>query len=122
MNKLDELAELQSKRDLLNLQLAEALALVMEPIKAQVDAAGAQFGPQLAETDAEIEALTAEIRADVLAHGETVKGTRLIATWNKGRTSWDTRKLDGYAAAHPEIAVFKTVGEPSVSIRVAGGK
>ncbi len=40
-----------------------------------------------------------------------------MAVWSKGRETWDTKSLDGYALAHPEIASLRKVGDPSVSIR-----
>ena len=54
---------------------------------------------------------------DVKTHGASVKGEFLHAVWAKGRVNWNTSALEGYAAAHPEIEQFKTVGEPSISIR-----
>ena len=59
-----------------------------------------------------------EIRIAVTKLGQTVKGSALMAVWNKGRVKWDTKGLDGYAIAHPEIEAFRSEGEPSVSIRV----
>ncbi|MFA5379724.1 MAG: hypothetical protein WC455_28455 [Dehalococcoidia bacterium] len=64
-----------------------------------------------------IAALRKEIVDAVIKNGETVKGAHLQAVYVKGRTSWDTKALDGFAAAHPEIGQFKKIGEPSVSIR-----
>lgn len=61
--------------------------------------------------------LTEAVKASVIAEGESVKGERLQAVWVKGRTSWDTKALDGYSAAHPEIERFRKVGEPNVTIR-----
>ena len=57
------------------------------------------------------------IKQDVLEHGETVKGEHLQAVWNKGRTSWDTKALKGYAVVHPEINELRKTGDPSVTIR-----
>lgn len=121
-NKLDELSELQAKLDMLKLQRAEQRDVLLAPLRealAQIDAA---FALPIVETEADIESLTAEIKADVLAHGASVKGqtSNLHAVFSRGRVSWDTRRLDGYAAAHPEIEAFRTVGEPSVSIRAVG--
>ena len=33
-----------------------------------------------------------------------------MTVYTKGRTSWDSKRLDGYALAHPEIAACRTVG------------
>ncbi len=40
-----------------------------------------------------------------------------MAIYSKGRMSWDGKRLDGYATAHPEILAFRSEGQPSVSIR-----
>ena len=122
MNKLDELADLQDKAVVLRLQREARRNELLAPLQAALAQIDAEFAVPLTETEADIESLIAEIKADVLAHGETIKGkaSNLQAVWSKGRVSWDSKKLDGYAAAHPEIAAFKTVGEPSVSIRVLG--
>jgi hypothetical protein len=61
--------------------------------------------------------LESEVRLAVLAHGETVKGDKYKAVFSKGRVTWDTKGLDGFAVAHPEIETLKRVGNPSVSIR-----
>jgi hypothetical protein len=57
------------------------------------------------------------ITAYVLGKQESVKGELLQAVFSKGRTSWDTKKLEGYAIAHPELKELKKTGKPSVSIR-----
>ena len=64
-----------------------------------------------------IKVLEAEIRADVMKMGQTVKDDRVQIIYTKGRTSWATKELEGYAVSHPEINVFKHIGEPSVIIR-----
>lgn len=83
--------------------------------------------PKIAALTAEISALTHTageldefIRSGVLTAEKTVKGGQLMAVFNQGRSTWDGKKLDGYAAAHPEILDFKKVGSPTVSIRGVG--
>lgn len=63
-----------------------------------------------------------EIKARVVAAGRTVSGTSLQAVFNKGRVSWNTKGLDGYALANPQIKAFRTVGQPYASIRAAAKK
>ena len=57
------------------------------------------------------------LKAYVIENGSTLNGKLHQVVYTKGRVSWDTKKLDGYAAAHPEILEFKTEGEPSASLR-----
>lgn len=58
-----------------------------------------------------------KINIGVLEKGESIKGELLQAVFSKGRTTWDTPALAGYAIAHPELNKLKKVGKPSVSIR-----
>lgn len=61
--------------------------------------------------------LTGIVNEAVLEKGESIKGEKLQACFSKGRTTWDTKALVGYAVAHPEIDKLKKAGKPSVSIR-----
>ena len=124
MNKLDQLSELRARLDVLtDDRLAECAAVLaavkpqLAAVKPQLDAINERYAPQLAETADTITALENDIRLDVLQYGVTVKGAHLQAVWMKGRQSWDSARLEGYAVAHPEIAQFRKVGEPSVTIR-----
>ena len=79
---------------------------------------------KIAEINTKIDLLTADIerwqeviRETVIEVEDTIKGNGIMATYNKGRTTWDSKGLEGYAVAHPEILKFRTLGKPSVSIR-----
>ena len=63
------------------------------------------------------EGLTGVINKAILESGKSVKGELLQAIFSKGKTTWDTKALVGFALAHPEIDKLKKVGKPSVSIR-----
>ena len=69
------------------------------------------------EVDQRIESLTTDIKSLTLDRRVSEKGSRLHAVYAKGRETWDSKGLGGYAVAHPEINSFKKVGSPSVSIR-----
>jgi len=91
------------------------------PIQEQINTLTSNLRTITDAHDREIAALAATIRGATIEHGETVRGDRLWAIYNRGRTSWDTRSLDGYGAAHPEIMGFKRQGDPYVSITAAKG-
>ena len=78
----------------------------------------AQFETENAEAMREIALLEAEIKQEVLTRGVTVKSKHMIAMWNKGRISWNSRLLEGYAIAHPDILKMRKEGAPSVSFRL----
>jgi hypothetical protein len=116
--KLNQLANYRAQLDVLNLQKQDAINGVLTPeIKAALDEIEAEFGQMSEGANGNIAALEAEIKEAVTAHGETVKSEFLMAVYNKPRVSWDTKGLDGYAVAHPEVKAFQSFGKPSVSIR-----
>ena len=86
-------------------------------IKAKIAEIEAEFEPKLTSIQAHKSELETAIKQVVIAEGVTVKGDYHQFVFTKGRVSWDTKSLDGYAAAHPELLQFKIVGDPSVSVR-----
>jgi len=116
--RLDALAHRQAMRD-------DAVRIISEhpDNKAIIDAYNelqARIVAANAELDAEIAVIRADIEEYVVELGETVRSDTLMAVYRKGRVSWDSKKLEGYAAAHPEIEQFKTIGKPSVTISLVG--
>ena len=104
--------------DLLNGNKQELIDKVIPPeIKAQLDEIEAEFTPVFANINTRNQELIDMIKAEVVAAGQTVSGEFHQAVYMKGRTSWGSKSLEGYAAAHPEILQFKTIGSPSVSIK-----
>jgi len=118
--KLDRLAEYQSERDAAMLEKQALIERIYTAeIKAKMAEIEAEFAGKTEAVNENIAALEAEIKQAVTAHGSSVKGTLYHAVFAKGRVSWDTKSLDGYATAHPELLTFRKEGEPSVSIRTA---
>ena len=118
--KLNKLYDLKCGIEVHNLDKQALIDSILTPeIKAKIAEIEAEFADKTQFIQEEITKLEAEIKEDVTANGETVKGDYLMAVFAKGRVSWDTKALDGYAAAHPEVAQFRKEGAPSVSIRKA---
>ncbi|MFA6691533.1 MAG: hypothetical protein WCR98_06085 [Saccharofermentanales bacterium] len=88
-------------------------------IKEKLAEIDAELDPKVDEISQQKSMLEAEIKQEILQAGRTIKGTFHSFVWSKPRVSWDTKSLDGYAAAHPEIAQFRMEGSPSVSVRKA---
>jgi len=118
IESLDRLAEFQAQRDVMNLDKQAAIDSVLTPeIRVRIVDIEAEFDDKAQAVVSNIAALETEIKVAVVAHGETVKGSLLMAVWNKGRASWDDKALQGYMKAHPELADFRKQGDPSISIR-----
>ena len=116
--KLDQLADLQAQADVIRMRFNDLRDGVMTPeIKQALADIDAEERTTLEAVSGGIASLTADVKDDILKLQASVKGKYLQAVWAKGRVSWDTKALDGYAAGHPEIARFRKEGEPSVSIR-----
>ena len=115
--KLDQLANCQAEREVLTFQKQELIDQILPPeIKARLDEIEIEFADRFAVVDERIQALQEEVRAEVIRHGGTVKGTFLRAIWHQGRVTWDTQGMDRYALTNPDVLRFRRQGEPFVSI------
>ena len=94
---------------------AEKIDIYSE-MKARLEELQKAFEVQNAELIEAINDLRAEIEADVLDKGETVRGETMMAVWNRGKTTWDGKQLKELAKQYP-IAVASKVGSPTVSFR-----
>jgi hypothetical protein len=90
-------------------------------LSAQIDALTAQLQAAIAPHMAELDAIEAEIKSAAIQEGAGFKAWGVAVSYRKGyeRVTWDGKKLDGYAQAHPEIMPFRSVSQvaPSVSIK-----
>lgn len=118
IQKLDRLANFQAQIQVLELDKQALIDRVLTPeIRIRLDEIEAEFADKLEAVEENIATLEAEIRAEVIRHGTTVKGTFLQASFYDGRVSWDTKALDRYAKSHPEIIGYRKQGQPYTSIK-----
>lgn len=125
IDKLEKLADLKETLEIQQFKLdvqkqAMIEAVYTDEIKKKIAEIEAEFKPKydvLGRTVAIADALEGEIRQEVLVAGETIKASRLQMVWVKGRESWDTKGLTGYAIDHPELEQFHKIGEPSTTLR-----
>jgi hypothetical protein len=116
--RLDNL--LVMKAELLDKAITPEVQKVLDDINAEFDPSITEVQKTLAEVKAQIEdAVLRYAKENPLAKDKSLKGTRYMAVYNKGRSGgWDTGKLEGYALVHPEIMQAKKPdGEPTVSFR-----
>ena len=116
--KLDQLANYQAQKDVLALEKQALIDQLIPPeIKARIEEIEAEFDGKSEVVDVNIAALEAEIREEVLRQGASAKSTFLRVVYHNGRVTWDTKSLDAYARARPEILDFRKQGEPYVTIQ-----
>lgn len=116
--KLDELAEFYAQRDLSEMEKKRLIDEVLTAeIKAKIAEIEAEFSGKGESVSEKIAELEGEIKEAVKLSGASVKGQFIHAVFTKGRITWDSKALDGYAKAHPELSEYRKEGEPSVSLR-----
>ena len=116
--QIEEYSKLSAGIDDVQAQKQALIERVLTPeIKDLLAEIDAEFDPKIAELNMTLSILEAQIKEQVLISGQTVKGSLHQFVFSKPRVSWDTKLLDGYAMAHPEILHFRKEGNPSVSVR-----
>lgn len=117
-DKIRQLDELNAQLDLANIHKQDAINKVLTPeIKAELAAIDIEFGQQIEAITSTMAIVEADVKAGVVTLGQTVKEGRFMAMYNKGRVTWDTKKMEGFALAHPELAALRKEGEPFVTIK-----
>ena len=114
---LNKLADLMAAQDVLRMDMDAKKVAIMAPVQAELNDLQTEYAPMFDHLQEEIAATEVVVRDAVMRGGESVKAAHLHAIFNKGRVTWDTKALDGYAVAHPELAGLRKVGEPSVAVR-----
>ena len=117
--KLEQLAEIQAQADVLQIQKNELRAKILATVQDELDALDVEFDGPLSQVQSRAAELEAEIKAEVLAGGASVKSTRLHAVYSKPRVSWESGILEGLLTVFPQIEKARKLGQPSVAIRNA---
>lgn len=119
---LAELEETEIRKSELEAQMQSEIDALYAPLREKEQLIREKYSDTLSALSAQSSMLRDKVKQEVLEYGATVKHGRYQAVWNRGRVSWNTKGLVGYAAAHPEILQFRKQGSPSVSIRVTKRK
>ena len=116
-SRLAQLAEAKRYATEIHVEYENRRVLVMEQVRAQLEALEAEFSEMLREADEEVARLEGEVKEAVRHVGESVKQEGIHVVYMRGRVTWDSRGLSRYAETNPEVIEFRRVGKPSVSIR-----
>lgn len=118
VEKLERLGEIKKAIEKLKADETAEIETILTPeIRAEIEKIGLKWAEKIAEFQSLKEQLEAEVTAEVLTAGETVKSPEVMAVWNKARVSWDGKKLDGMMALIPQLSEARKVGDPTVSFR-----
>ncbi len=118
---LDRIAILQRDIEAIEEERDEKIAEILpQDVRAMLNHLENEANERITVLLKQIEKVTDQVREVVLRSGESMKGqSGYQAVYQPGRTSWDTKALDAYAATRPEVAAYKKQGEPFVTIRKA---
>jgi uncharacterized protein YifE (UPF0438 family) len=117
---LEQLQAARVKAVKVNDEYAARRAAIMDRVRPLLDALDAEYADRLRATGEEAERLEEAAREAVLAYGASFRHAGVHAVYNKPRVTWDGKGLAEYAETHPEVAAFRRVGKPSVSLRFQG--
>ena len=116
--KLEDYYKLREGLQVIDLMEQDEINKVLTPeILAQVDDIRSKFKDTKEAMGYEMAVLESEIKTDVLSRKGTIKSQNVMAVWNKGRVSWDSKLLEGMAKLEPKLLAARKEGEPTVSIR-----
>lgn len=121
MTTIQDYENARARVELLNADIETKRKEIMARVQDDLDALTTEYQPMMDAAQADVTYMEQKLKAEVIASGEGVKGEWYHAIYIKGRESWDSKRLDGFAAAHPEVLAFKKIGEPTVSIRLSKG-
>jgi hypothetical protein len=115
--RLEELTEIRSAVETTRLDYEAKRTEIMRAVQEELAALEVEYTPLLEAAAERVATLEAEIKDDVARHGASVKSRHIQAVYSRGRVSWDSKSLEGYAAAHPDVLAFRKEGAPSISLR-----
>lgn len=115
VEKLNNLAKMEDEAHAATMVASEKVkSLIPEEVQAQTDAVWEEFRVGDGERTAKINRIKGEIAEAVLERGESVAGTEIRASFVKGRITWNTKGLEGFVLAHPELKELRREGKPTV--------
>lgn len=116
--RLDRLGRLRAKLAAEETERDEARDELLKPLRKKLGAVEQEFLERSAPLLEKIKQQEEAVKAQVAELGESVKGSTLHAVYVRPRVSWDTGKLEGMIAFHPQIAEAKiTAPAGTVQIR-----
>src|SRR5262245_5753958 len=100
-----------------NAMVAAILNQLSPDEAARVQASVQEFRDRETQLKVESAETEAAVKAAVLTTGASAFGTHLQASIMAPRITWDNKGMAAYSALHPDVLVYRKVGEPSVTIR-----
>ena len=90
---------------------------ILEPVVADLADLEAEFEQIIEPLQDYRKEIEKDIKSRIIERGQSLKGDNIHLIYSKPRVTWDTKGLEGYMVAHPEIEKFRRVGKGSGRIK-----
>jgi hypothetical protein len=117
VEQLDALARARDEAELRRKTYEDKRAAILKPMQKQLDALDKEYETACQSPDTELSRLEAEVRNCVQLLGSSVFGSRLKATYSRGRVTWDSKGVEAYSKTHPDVLQFRKQGQPIVILK-----
>jgi len=115
--RLENLSAARATLEALLQKLEQRRQEILERVRPMLTQLEAEFVDCLNDAKQELDVREKDARQAVLEHGVSCLCAGIKATYSRPRTTWDAHGLAEYAQSHPEVARFRRVGNPTVSLR-----
>lgn len=114
---LDQLSESYDALDILRKSELDSVNKVMPPeVRQEIDAVHAEYAPKVSTAMNRIHGLEGLILGEVIKHEATISGRRHKAIFQRGKITWDTKKLNELSQRFYQILGAKKQGKSSARI------
>ena len=115
---LDDLYMYQlAKEELALIREEKVQAAIPDDVKAEIQAIKKLHDDKIADVELGINFLNDKITKAVLSRATPVKGSHLMAIFNRGRVTWDSKRLAELSVSLPVLLDARKVGDNYVSFK-----
>lgn len=120
-NLIDSYSDVVGVIEELGKEKAQLLeSIIPDDIKQKIKEINEEFDFSVSEFEKIAESLREEIKKEVLAQKQTLRGKNHMAVYVRPKVSWNNEFLEGLAAVVPEIMRARKESSPSIQIRKTG--
>lgn len=120
-NLIDSYSDVVGVIEELGKEKAQLLeSIIPDDVKQKIKEINEEFDFSVSEFEKIAESLREEIKKEVLAQKQTLRGKNHMAVYVRPRVSWNDEFLEGLAVVVPEIMRARKESSPSIQIRKTG--
>jgi hypothetical protein len=120
---LEKLADVRAHMDLLKAEKKAEYDIILAAVADKLEGIDGEYDRTIGTLEITASVLDADIKASWLTLSPTLgdmkslKCDHLMVMYSAPHPVWDSKKLAGFAMAHPEILAARSMSEPKVTIK-----